>query len=219
MPQSIPLPRRSLLQARSDVARNGAWSSFLAEYSDVMLKTARRASFDHDGALDHYTYMIEQLQQDDFRRLRAYQEDDRGKFTTWLVVVARRLCVDHHRHTHGRIQKEAESPAQSLEHTVRHNLTDLIADEIDLDQLADGKSLSPDAAILAEERRQAVNDAVGSLDVADRLLLTLRYKDEIPVERIAPMVGMRNRFQVHRRLKAALAEVRRQLEDHGLSEQ
>ena len=219
MTQSIPLTLMSLLQARNDVARNGAWSSFLAEYSDVMLKTARRASPDHDGALDHYTYMIEQLQQDDFRRLRAYQGDNRGKFTTWLVVVARRLCVDHHRHTHGRVQTHVESSAQSLEHTVRHNLTDLIADQIDLDQLADGKSPSPEAAIMAAERRQAVNDAVGSLEVADRLLLTLRFKDEISVEHIAPMVGLRNRFQAHRRLKAVLADVKRQLDEHGFSEQ
>ena len=111
MPKSIPTPLLSLLRARDEVAQNGAWSGFLDEYSDILLKTARRASFDHDGALDHYSYMREQLRQDGFRRLRAYQGDSRGKFATWLVVVARRLCVDHHRHTHGRLQTTAESPA------------------------------------------------------------------------------------------------------------
>ena len=105
-----------------------------------------------------------------------------------------------------------------MEHAVRHHLADLIADEIDLDQVADGKSPSPDALVLAEERRRALKDAIGSLDVADKLLLTLRFKDEIAVDHIAPMVGLRNRFQVHRRLKAVLARVRRVLEDHGFAE-
>ena len=218
MPKSIPTPLLSLLRARDEVAQNGAWSGFLDEYSDILLKTARRASFDHDGALDHYSYMLEQLRQDGFRRLRAYQGDSRGKFTTWLVVVARRLCVDHHRHTHGRLQTPAGSPARSLEHAVRHHLADLITDEIDLGQLADGKSPSPDSLVLAEERSRALKDAIGSLDVADKLLLTLRFKDEIAVEHIASMVGLRNRFQVHRRLKAVLAKVRRTLEDHGFAE-
>lgn len=218
MPKSIPTPLLSLLRARDEVAQNGAWSGFLDEYSDILLKTARRASFDHDGALDHYSYMLEQLRQDGFRRLRAYQGDSRGRFTTWLVVVARRLCVDHHRHTHGRLQTTAESPARSLEHAVRHHLADLIADEIDLGQLADGKSPSPDSLVLAEERSRALKDAIGSLDVADKLLLTLRFKDEIAVDHIAPMVGLRNRFQVHRRLKAVLAKVRRMLEDQGFAE-
>lgn len=218
MSQPIPVSLLSLLEAQDEVARNGAWSGFLEEYSDILLKTARRASFDHDGALDHYSYMLEQLRQDGFRRLRAYQGDSGGKFTTWLVVVARRLCVDHHRRTHGRLQTPAESPARSLEHSVRHHLADLIADEIDLDQFADGKSPSPDALVLTEERHLALKDAIGSLDVADKLLLTLRFKDEIAVDHIAPMVGLRNRFQVHRRLKAVLAKVRRRLEDHGFAE-
>ena len=218
MPKSIPIPLLSLLQARDEGAQNGAWSGFLDEYSDILLKAARRASFDHDGALDHYSYMLEQLRRDRFRRLRAYQGDSRGKFTTWLVVVARRLCVDHHRQTHGRLQTPAESPARSLEQAVRHHLADLIADDIDLDQVTDGKFPSPDALVLAEERRRALQDAIGSLDVADRLLLTLRFKDEIAVDHIAPMVGLRNRFQVHRRLKAVLAQVRRALEDHGFAE-
>ncbi|MEE8362247.1 MAG: sigma-70 family RNA polymerase sigma factor [Gemmatimonadales bacterium] len=194
MPKSIPIPLLALLQARDEVAQNGAWSGFLDEYSDILLKTARRASFDHDGALDNYSYMLEQLRHDDFRRLRVYQGDSRGKFTTWLVVVSRRLCVDHHRHTHGRLQTAAESPARSLEQAARRHLADLIADEIDLDQVVDGKSPSPDALVLAEERRRALRDAVGSLDVAEKLLLTLRFKDEIAVEHIAPMVGLRNRF-------------------------
>ncbi|MCQ6458605.1 hypothetical protein, partial [Vibrio parahaemolyticus] len=64
MSQHIPLPLLALLQARDDVAQNGAWSAFLDEYSDILIKTARRASFDHDGAMDHYAFMLDQLRQD-----------------------------------------------------------------------------------------------------------------------------------------------------------
>ena len=44
--------------------------------------------------MDHYAFMLDRLQEDGFHRLRAFAGDGRGQFTTWLVVVARRLCVE-----------------------------------------------------------------------------------------------------------------------------
>jgi DNA-directed RNA polymerase specialized sigma24 family protein len=46
--------------------------------------------------MDGYAYVLEALRSDDYRRLRAYAADGRSKFSTWLVVVARRLCLDLH---------------------------------------------------------------------------------------------------------------------------
>jgi len=218
---SAPVPPRlsALLQASDDVTRSRVWVAFLDEYSKLLLQTARRTATSRDGAMDHYTFILEQLRDNDFRRLRAFAGEGRGKFTTWLVVVARRLCVDHYRRTHGRLQAQQDSStAESLEHITRRNLADLVADEVDWERIEDGGRLQPDAEVLREERRTALKSVVGKLDVTDQLLLKLRFEDDVPVARIGPMVGLNSRWQVHRRLKAVLARLREGLEANGIAE-
>ncbi|MCH7717662.1 MAG: sigma-70 family RNA polymerase sigma factor [Gemmatimonadetes bacterium] len=216
-----PVPRQlaELLNAPHAAARNGAWDAFMGEYSKLLLRTAQRASSSRDDAMDRYIFILEQLQEDDFRRLRAFTADGRGKFTTWLVVVARRLCVDHHRSKYGRPQAGHEpTGANSVAHAARRNLLDLIANEIDVDGLEDEGSLHPDAELLSAERRQTLTAAVAELGLGDQLLLTLRFEDDISVEKIAPMIGLQSRFQVHRRLRHVLEQLRRKLIDRGMTE-
>ncbi len=216
-----PVPRQlsELLNAPHVAARNGAWDSFMGEYSKLLLRTAQRASSKHDDAMDHYTFILEKLREDDFRRLRGFAADGRGKFTTWLVVVARRLCVDRHRHQYGRPQAVQDSSrADAVAQTSRRNLLDLIADELDTARLQDERSPRPDAEILTAERRQALTAAVAELDLGDQLLLTLRFEDDISVEKIAPMIGFQSRFQAHRRLQSVLEDLRRKLEKRGITE-
>ncbi len=216
-----PVPRQlsELLNAPHDVARNGAWDAFMGEYSKLLLRTAQRASSSHDDAMDHYAFILEQLQEDDSRRLRKFATGGRGKFSTWLVVVARRLCVDHHRSKYGRPQAGHEpTGADSVAHTARRNLLDLIANEIDVDGMEDEGSLRPDAKVLTAERRQTLKAAVAELDLGDQLLLTLRFEDDISIEKIAPMIGLQSRFQAHRRLQSVLEDLRRKLEKRGITE-
>jgi hypothetical protein len=52
--------------------------------------------------MDRYAWVLDALRQDRHRRLRAFAAEGRGSFTTWLVAVVRRLCVDEHRHRYGR---------------------------------------------------------------------------------------------------------------------
>jgi RNA polymerase sigma factor (sigma-70 family) len=218
---SAPVPPRLLavLEAPDDVSRRRAWSAFLDEYSSLLLKVARRAASNHDGAMDRYAFILDQLRADGCRRLQAFVDGGRGAFPSWLVVVARRLCVDHHRHTHGRFQA-ASGPhtAASLDQVARRNLADFVAAEVDCEQLRDGDGRQPDAELLRAERRSALHAAVGALDVADRLLLTLRFQDEMPVNRIAPVLGLTSRWQVHRRLNVVLARLRTELESSGFTE-
>lgn len=221
MTPAVPRQLSELLNAPHGVARNGAWDAFMDEYSKLLLRTAQRASSSHDDALDHYAFILEQLQEHDFRRLRRFAAGGRGKFTTWLVVVARRLCVDHHRSKYGRPQAGPEptgAGANSVAHAARRNLVDLIANEIDVDGLEDEGSLHPDAELLSAERRQTLTAAVAELGLGDQLLLTLRFEDDISVEKIAPMIGLQSRFQVHRRLRHVLEQLRRKLIDRGMTE-
>lgn len=218
---SAPVPPQlaAVLEASDDVNRRLAWAAFLEAYSALLLATARRTVASHDGAMDRYAFILDQLRESDFHRLRAFAGGGRGQFTTWLVVVARRLCVDHHRHTHGRLQgAEESSAAETAERIARRNLIDLVAGEVDWDGIADGRTPQPDAAIVREERRAAIEQVVGQLDVADQLLLTLRFEDDLPMAEIGPIVGLRTRWQVHRRLKAVLAELRAGLHARGIDE-
>lgn len=218
-PTSVPTQVSRLLTASGDGAQDDAWADFLEHYSKLLLQTARRASADADESMDRYTFILDQLRDNDFRRLRSFAAEGRGKFTTWLVVVARRLCVDHHRRAFGRPQAARESShAQSAEHTARRNLATLVAAAVDPDQLEDSRSRSPDSAVLEHERRAALSHALSTLDETDQLLLTLRFDDELPIQTIAPMVGLRSRFQVHRRLNAVLTQLRGVLQEQGFTE-
>jgi RNA polymerase sigma factor (sigma-70 family) len=219
VPAAVPSQLAAVLDASDDVTRDRAWAGFLREYSTILLKVARRADASHDGAMDRYVFILDQLRANDCHRLRAFAAGGRGEFAAWLVVVARRLCVDHHRHTHGRFQgSQGLNPGGTLEQVTRRNLVDFVAEEMDWEQLGDGNGLKPDAELVRKERRTALQSAVGALDVADQLLLTLRFQDDIPMDRIGPMLGLKSRWQVHRRLSAVLARLRSGLEAQGFTE-
>ena len=219
MPAPVPPQLSALLQASDDVSRSRAWTTFTEEYSRLLLQVARRNATSHDDAMDHYAFILDRLQQDEFRRLRAFAGEGRGKFTTWLVVVARRLCVDHHRQSHGRSRApEDSSHNRSVNSAARRNLADLVAEEIDYERLEDPLADLPDARVLESERRQALVAAVERLELPDRLLLKLRFEDDVPIGQLAPMVGLTSRFQVNRRLKSILARLREELESGGITE-
>ena len=219
MARSLPSRLSALLEAPDAAARDGAWAAFLNEYSNLMLRTAQRASSTDDEAMDHYAFILDQLRDNDFRRLRAFAADRRGKFTTWLVVVVRRLCVDHHRRRYGRTPASHEpESAEDAGFAARRRLVDLMTDQFDLERLEDRGTPRPDASVIGTERRRALEEAVADLDLSDQLLLTLRFEDGIAVEKIAPMIGVTSRFQVHRRLNVVLAKLRAALAAKGITE-
>src|SRR5262245_56038816 len=99
---AAPQELQDLLRASGTAGADEAWSRFVPRFSPLLLHTARTAAREHDRAMDAYVYVLEQLREDDGRRLRQYLEDSRAQFTTWLVIVARRLCVDFLRQRYGR---------------------------------------------------------------------------------------------------------------------
>ena len=214
MASPIPSSLLSLLEARDDMASEQAWSGFLDDFSKLILHTARRASSSHDEVMDRYSYVLERLRDDEFHRLKGFSQNGAGKFSTWLVVVVRRLCVDHHRQRYGRPQSDRPME-EDPEMIARRNLANMVSVEVDLDRIEDDRSAAPDAAVLAEERRAQLADAIAELPVNDQLLLTLRFVDGHPQERVAKMLGLPSRFHVYRRLKILLASLRKRLEGIG----
>lgn len=208
----------ALLQAADPASREQAWSQFLDVYSRLMLHTARSLGSDHDAVMDRYAHVLEQFRADDFRRLRAYVPDGRTKFSTWLTVVARRLCVDHHRQRYGRAPADtADGPTRDTLAT-RRKLVDLVADEIELGRIASATSDNPEARLSQSELSRGLAAALAGLAPRDRLLLALRFEDDLPAREIAELMGFQTLFHVYRRINGVLASLRRDLDERGIRE-
>lgn len=204
----------SLLHAKTARERERAWSSFLDAYSRLFLHVARAVARDHDDAMDAYTHVLEQLRSDDCARLRAYAADGRTKFSTWLVVVTRRLCLDHHRLRYGRA-RESQSDSASREQAFRRRLQDLAGEPIENTEVP---AASPNGEDLtrAAELSELLDAALKTLNGDDRLLLKLRFEDELSAQEIADLLHLATPFHVYRRIEAVVSAVRRELIRSGV---
>lgn len=219
MPDPPPAALGRLLSATDPAVQEECWAEFLARHSRLLLHVARAGVSQHDSAMDRYTFVLEQLRQDDYRRLRAYVADGRSEFSTWLVVVAQRLCLDHQRSRYGRYRGgEKDSTGLEASRAARRRLVDLIGDEVDLAFLADPGAGSPEESVRRAEVHLVLESALGRLDRRDRLLLKFRFEDDLPMPEVAANLGFPTRFHAYRRLKDVLATLRRALEQQGIRE-
>ncbi len=213
---SLPPELSRLLSAQEAGEQEEAWGKFLTAHSRLLLHTCRTVVRDRDAAMDGYAHVVETLREDSYRRLRAYTPHLTTRFTTWLVVVARRLLLDYQRHRYGR--PRSDNGARREDHAARRRLEDLVATEIDPEQIASSSSNSPDLGLRREELTRALRQALDELEPSDRLLLALRFEDERPVREIAAMMNLPTVFHVYRRVGAALSELKRALARRGVVE-
>src|SRR2546425_3717198 len=149
----LPFELSRLIQATDAPTRDDAWARFVAAHSRLLLHVARSLTADRDTAMDGYAHVLERLREDDCRRLRGYVPDGRCKFTTWLVVVARRLCLDFHRRRYGRSADPA--PDAGAARASRRRLVDLVGGGVDPDQIPAPAS-DPALSLQAEELNRAL---------------------------------------------------------------
>jgi RNA polymerase sigma factor (sigma-70 family) len=211
---ALPPEIARLFEAADQAAREQAWEAFVAFYSRLLLHTARSIGRGYDAAMDAYAHVLEALRQDDFRRLRAYAPMPGSKFTTWLVMVARRLCVDHVRRRYG--QPRGEGAASEQVRLVRTRLADLLAEDIDPDHLSESADAGPDAELRSRELQRAVGSSVDELEPRDRLLLALRFDDGRTAREIAAIMHFPTTFHVYRRLTAVLGALKTSLRRRGI---
>ncbi len=197
MGQRFPLEISRLLEASDDLSRQRAWEAFLTQYNRMLLHVSRSIDREYDGVMNRYEYMLEQLRADDFRRLRKYENDERTKFSTWLMVTARRLAVDAHRKQYGRPAKGKDSG----ERAIRKRLVDLLAADVDPDLLIDEDAADPEQQIVANDRKAVLARVLETLSTQDRLLLSLRFEYDSSVSEITEAMGLHSQFQVYGRLK------------------
>ncbi len=209
---------RSLERVLLAVARqehdhvDAAWSSFVQEYSRLLLHVARSVTSNEDDAMDAYAFVLEQLRADECRRLREFAAQPRSKLSTWMVVVARRLCLDLYRHRYGR--RRGDDSTEQL--FVRRRLQDLIGAGIEPDELPAPRSGGAELAIRESELLAGLERALETIDARDRLLIRLRFDDELTAQEIARVLDLQSPFHVYRRINVVLTILRHALQRAGI---
>lgn len=211
-----PQELRTFLAARTPGARDDAWAAFLHRFSPLLLHTARSVASEYDLAMDAYAHVLERLQANDGARLRQYAEDPRSRFTTWLVVVARRSCVDFLRQRYGRTRGANEQAAE--DRAARRRLVDLVGADLDVEKGLADKETAADEALEASELRAALGHALASLEPRQRLLLALRYEDGLAAREIAQRLNLPTPFHVYRGVETALRALRAHLASKGFGD-
>jgi RNA polymerase sigma factor (sigma-70 family) len=215
MADALPAELVALFSAQDPVARDAAWGRFVSLHSRLLLHAARSLGKDYDGAMDRYAYALERLQDRDFSRLRAYTPDGRTKFTTWLLVVFRRLCVDHYRQRYGRSSGGGDSEVAS-DRAMRRQLADELLGRVDPDLLA-APDPPPSEGELANPRQaESLAAALSALAPSDRLLLKYRFEDGLSARAISKVMDFPTPFHVYRRLNALFLSLRRTLRAGGI---
>jgi RNA polymerase sigma factor (sigma-70 family) len=191
-PDSYPDQLRRLLAAADGSEHERAWSEFLDCYSRLILYVARRTARDHDVVMDRYAFVIERLREQRCRRLRTFASDGRGKFTTWLMVVVRRLCLDWDRHKYGRV-----SPQTARSPVTPRRLLEVVLDPEVLDRIPEDRTPT-DVQLDWEQTIRGLEAAIATLSSSDQLLLSLRYHDNRSAREIASLLSLPTAFHVYR---------------------
>jgi RNA polymerase sigma factor (sigma-70 family) len=202
-----------LLDARTEAACAEAWTEFIGVHHRLLLHVARSSARDDDAAMDAYAFILDRLREDDFRRIRAFAADGRSTFVTWLVVVAKRLCVDFARGRYGRVDRRTNVVDADDREQMRRRLIDLAGAELDLSAIPDPSESTPETIFDNAAVRQALYDAMRELEPRERLLLALRFEDDLTAERIAATLDMPSAFTVYRQLNRIFDKLRRRLSD------
>ena len=165
--------------------------------------------------MDAYAYVLDKLRADDFRRLRAFRPDSRARFSTWLVLVARRICVDWRRERYGR-PSGAEAPVEASLREVRRRLVDLTTATLDLATVIDTTAVDAEQQLRREELHALVHEAIAELDPRDQLLLTLRFVEGLSARDIDAIQRCGSPTLVYRRVEQLKTMLRRQLARRGV---
>ena len=152
-----PAPLSALLAASDPQSCEDAWAAFLSAYSALIVRVARLLGGGDDAVMDRYAFVLDQLRRDDLKRIRQYAADGRGEFTTWLVLVVRRLCMDEHRRRYGRRQSDSDSATDR--HAERRRLADLLGVAPELADVASPVNDEADAGVRAVELSTALESA------------------------------------------------------------
>jgi RNA polymerase sigma factor (sigma-70 family) len=212
---AAPIALDQLLAASDSIVREAAWDELIAKHTRLLLAVARSFGGGHDEAMERYSYILEKLLESDFRRLRTFDAESGASFSTWLTVTTRRLCLDHHRGRYGRQRPTITDQVDSLR-ALRRCIVDSVSSDVDADSLYDSAIVPGDTKAVMDERDAALRRELVRLAPRDRLLLALRFEDDLSASRISRILGLPTPFNVYRRLNVLLRQLRAALEARGI---
>jgi RNA polymerase sigma factor (sigma-70 family) len=252
----------ALLQRLASGEPTAAWREFLARYSPLLRRIARRYALDRDLESECYEHVCAVLSDDRFRRLLAFRPDGKARFDTWLGAVAVNACVDWRRRADGRPRPPAcVSALPELDRAVFHcvyergmssqdcleallprfaglNRQDVAAangrvyrlftprqrwqlgarfvsrhpavarDGRDESQHSTPRDPDPDPSpeeqVAAQQDQARLRRALARLPPDERLLVRLRYEQELTLAEVARLTGETDPFRANRRIHSAL---------------
>ena len=181
---STPPLDETILLRRARAGDAQAFGALVLEHQTFAYNLALRAVQDTQEAQD--------LTQEAF--LRAWQAlpNFRGasSFRTWLYRIVMNLCYNRSPH-------------------IRRDLAQIAHDEDNEDWLP-GETLNPEHEVEAAETRAFLHRQIENLPASYRVLVMLRYQQDLSYEEISQVTGMplgtvkTGLFRAHARLKAAL---------------
>ena len=74
----------------------------------------------------------------------------------------------------------------------------------------------PDINMIRDQRDECLRDAVTRLTPREKLLLALRFEDDLSASRIADLIDLPSPFHVYRKLNSILVSLRKQLMSAGI---
>lgn len=202
-----------ILHAADAPTREAAWERLISSHTRLLLAVARSFGGGHDTVMDRYAAILERLRDDDFRRLRAFHPGGTARFSTWVTVTARRICLDEIRARYGRSR---DSEGANADRLVRRRLADHLFENLESAEIGGDDNPPPDAQLMAAERHDALMRALDALPPRDRLILTLRFEDGLTALEISRVVGLPTPFHVFRHLNRSFATLRRALTAEGV---
>jgi len=215
--KSLPPELSRLFDSVDAGAKERNWAAFVSRYNRLLLHAGHAYGDDYDSAMDRYAYVLEELRRNDFKRLRAYAISGRGRFSTWLIAVARRLCLDYGRRKYGRDRGQSGRAAHEAR-AARRRLADLMGVEIDISVIPDSSGANPEAELRRAELLEALQSGIEALDPREQLLLKLRFQDDLSVREITRVMRFPSVFHVYRRLDIVYKSLRRTLLRHGVDD-
>jgi len=186
-------PTQRILVRLGTAGREQAWRDFLQLYAPVIQQVVRLFEIDADSAADCFLFVCEHLAAGNFRRLRKFNPDGPASFPTWLRAVVRNLCIDWQRKVHGRSRSGAQ---------VRPQMETLEAGAI-TDPRPD-----PEMRATDKQRKAALRKMVSRLPAPDRLLIRLRFEQELTLDQIAKLTGLKDPQTADRRVRRILESMR-----------
>jgi RNA polymerase sigma factor (sigma-70 family) len=211
-----PLELHQLFRAPDALEREAAWEELIARHTRLLLAVAASFGGGHDAKMERYAYVLEKLREQDFRRLRVFKAQGSARFSTWLTVAARNLCLDYARAHYGRSRGVSDEEKSVALRQMRRRLADWVGDDLNLELIPDSGTPSADSALSCAERDTQLAALVRELPARDRLLLSLRFEDDLSASEIKDVLHLPTPFHVYRRLTAVLAQLRVLLKRRGI---